>query len=180
MSKVKLLSGLLMVVAITSGVMVGRFYKQDHIDVPAQTSQSSTLIDFQLPDVEGKPRALSEWRGKLLVVNFWATWCPPCLEEIPEFNRIQSEYAAAGVQFVGVAVDELAAVQAYLAKNSGNYPHLIAGDEGVLLSGKLGNENGVLPYTVIVSSQGEVLRMHAGALSGDELLSMLLPFLSAN
>lgn len=63
------------------------------------------LLAASLPDTEGKPQALAQWRGKVMVVNFWATWCPPCLEEIPEFVRMQEKLGIQGLQFVGIAVD---------------------------------------------------------------------------
>lgn len=135
-------------------------------------------LSFSYPDLDGKQRSVEEWRGKLLVVNFWATWCGPCKQEMPGFAAMQQEYAGRGVQFIGVAVDDLASVQAFLREVPVNYPILIAGDAGSLLANQLGNIIGVLPFTVLVDSQGAIVQRKFGELSKSELAELLAPLVA--
>src|SRR5438876_4592007 len=104
-----------------------------------EPSDASALLALSLPDTQGVPQRLNQWRGKVLVVNFWATWCEPCREEMPEFVRAQTEFGASGLQFVGIAVDQADKVDKF-AKDIGlNYPTLIGGYGAVELSKTLGN-----------------------------------------
>lgn len=121
-----------------------------------------------LPDRSGKQRSLEEWRERILVVNFWATWCQPCRREIPAFNRLQKEYADK-VRFIGVAIDNSKAVETFIKQIPIHYPVLIGGLEGAAIAEAWGNESGALPYTVIVDAQGRISSIAAGMLS-DEVL----------
>jgi peroxiredoxin len=129
--------------------------------------------DFTLPDTAGVPRAVSEFDGKLLIVNFWATWCPPCLEEIPAFVRLQQDYAAHGVQFLGVALDRAEAARAFIAEHAVNYPSVYGEHEAIALSKAYGNRIGGLPFTVVVGRDGRVLRMHQGVFEEADLRAVL-------
>jgi thiol-disulfide isomerase/thioredoxin len=102
-----------------------------------------------LPDLDGKEQALGQWKGKVLIVNFWATWCVPCREEMPEFVKLQKEFGDRGVQFVGIAVDDPAKVRQFAAELGLNYPALIGGYGAIELSKSLGNRVGALPYTLV-------------------------------
>ena len=121
--------------------------------------------DFTLADVEGRPRSIAEWDGKLVFLNFWATWCPPCLEEIPGFMRLQSLNADAGVQFLGVALDNPDNVRAFMAEHGMNYPSLHGERDAIALGRLYGNRIGALPYTVVIGRDGRILRLHQGILS---------------
>lgn len=129
--------------------------------------------DFTLPDTEGVPRSVSEFDGKLLIVNFWATWCPPCRDEIPAFVRLQQDYAAQGVQFLGVALDRAEAVRAFIAEHAVNYPSVYGEHEAIALSKAYGNRIGGLPFTVVVGRDGRVLRMHQGVFEEAELRAVI-------
>ena len=129
--------------------------------------------DFTLPDVDGTPRAVSEWDGRLLFINFWATWCPPCLEEIPTFVRLQQEFEGKGVQFLGVAIDGAENVRGFAAEHAMNYPSLIAKMEGIELTQRFGNRIGALPYTVVVGRDGRVLVMHHGVLDEQQVRELI-------
>ena len=115
------------------------------------------LMAASLPDTEGKSQALAQWRGKVMVVNFWATWCPPCLEEIPEFVRMQEKFGNQGLQFVGIAIDNTAKVREFAAKYRMNYPVLIGEADAIELARVAGNELGGLPFTVIVDRRGRLI-----------------------
>ena len=134
--------------------------------------------DFSLPDYEGRMRQVSEWDGKLLVLNFWATWCPPCLDEIPGFISLQSRYANRGVQFLGVAVDERENVVAFAKEVGLNYPSVQHPVTALHLMRAYGNITGGLPYTVLVSPAGRVLFSRAGTLPEREAEQLILEYLA--
>jgi thiol-disulfide isomerase/thioredoxin len=130
-----------------------------------------------LPDLDGRDTPLAQWRGKVLVVNFWATWCAPCREEMPQFVAVQSRDAAKGVQFVGIAVDQVDKVRDYVKEIHINYPVLLGGFGAIELSKTLGNELAALPFTIVVDKGGGVAHTQLGPLKPaqlDDLLTSLL------
>jgi thiol-disulfide isomerase/thioredoxin len=138
----------------------------------------SAVLGLVLPDLQGHQQALSQWRGKVLVVNFWATWCAPCREEMPEFVATQARDGPKGVQFVGIAVDDPDKVRAFAQEVKLNYPALIGGYGAIELSKTLGNELAALPFTIVVDREGRVAHTQLGPLKRstlDGLLSRLLP-----
>lgn len=119
-------------------------------------------LAWSFADLDGAPVPLERWRGRLLVVNFWATWCPPCLREIPAFVDLQARLGEAGLQFVGIALDQPEAVGPFVAERGMNYPVLVGNDDVVRYMQTLGNAIGGLPYTAVISPEGEVLETHQG------------------
>jgi len=141
-------------------------------------SIASPLDTFAFPDLAGKPRRIAEWRGKVVAVNFWATWCAPCREEIPLFMEVRRERASQGFEVVGIAIDNAAKVAEYARNVAISYPILIADGSGLELIRKLGNASGGLPYTSFLDRGGRPVRSKLGALKRPELedlLSQLLP-----
>ena len=135
------------------------------------------LLALRLPDTNGEEQAMAQWQGKVVVANFWATWCPPCLSEIPRFVEIQERLRESGVQFVGIAVDQIEDVRAFVAEQPVNYPLLIATPEVLELSVQLGNRLEVLPFTVIFDRHGRRVHGQIGELSAEELAEHLDPLL---
>lgn len=127
---------------------------------PAGTAQAIFAASFD--DLAGQRQSLSQWRGKSLVINFWATWCPPCRAEIPQFVKLQSQYGAQGLQFIGIAVDGRDKVIDFAHKVGINYPVLIGQLDAVELSRKAGNRLGGLPYTVLIDRHGRVVDAQVG------------------
>lgn len=127
------------------------------------------LLATQMNDLQGNKQSLGQWQGKLLVINFWATWCGPCKEEMPYFEEIYREYSPKGLQIVGIAADPADKVNQFLREVKVTYP-LLPDQEGALaLSRRIGNRLGVLPHTVIYSSNGEIILNKLGQLSKADL-----------
>jgi thiol-disulfide isomerase/thioredoxin len=135
----------------------------------------SELDSASFADLEGKSRRLTEWRGKVLVCNFWATWCAPCREEIPLLIATRQKYGPSGVEIVGIAIDNAAKVREFSASFKISYPVLLAEAEGLDLMRRLGNGTGGLPYTVIAGRDGTPIHHKLGALKQAELDDFLGP-----
>ncbi len=142
---------------------------------PAPVSEAAdvnALFAAQLPDLKGVSTSLNRWRGSILVVNFWATWCAPCKEEMPAFMAMQREFADRGVQFVGIAADQPDKVKQFAAEMDVNYPLLIGGMDVLDLSAKVGNRISALPFTVVLDRQGHIAHRQLGILKPDKLRSV--------
>ncbi len=127
--------------------------------------------DLNLPDLSGRPVSLAQFEGKPILINFWASWCPPCVKEMPvldEFARNHPDW-----QVVGIALEPAEAARDYLKANPVSYPVLIGSDESPDESATFGNSRGVLPFTVIVDADGRLLKRHAGAFDRERLEAWL-------
>lgn len=144
---------------------------------PPDSGDVARLMAASLPDMEGKSQALAQWRGKVMVVNFWATWCSPCLEEIPEFVRMQEKLGNQGLQFVGIAIDNTAKVREFAAKYRMNYPVLIGEMDAIELARTAGNEFGGLPFTVVMDRKGRLIGTEIGGLNEEKLTALIRPAL---
>ncbi|QWD96805.1 TlpA disulfide reductase family protein [Polynucleobacter sp. MG-6-Vaara-E2] len=122
---------------------------------------------WQTPD--GKPANSQNWRGNVLVVNFWASWCPPCVEEMPALDKIAQEYAPKNVLIVGIGIDSPSNIREFLQKTPVSYPIVLGGIEGSNLSKKMGNTQGALPYTVVINPKGKSIYTKLGKISEEEL-----------
>lgn len=122
----------------------------------------AAFLSTPLADIDGRTHTLDSWKGKVRVINFWATWCPPCREEMPLFMQAQKTWGPRGVQFIGVAIDNKAAVAAFARELKINYPLLLAEEQGLSLMANQGNEVGALPFTVVIDAQGRVTQRFAG------------------
>ena len=134
---------------------------------------SRLLLQLSLPDLGGQPRPLNAWQGQVLVINFWATWCAPCREEVPGLVRIQQAYGSKGVQIVGISVDSSAKVAEFSKEFEVNYPLVLGGLESIELLRQLGNSAGALPFTVVLDRNGKVASTHLGALQERDLVRIL-------
>jgi peroxiredoxin len=134
---------------------------------------AATLLGVTLPDTAGKEQALAQWRGKVLVVNFWATWCAPCREEMPEFVRAQTDLGGRGLQFVGIAIDSPDKVRPFIEEIGLNYPSLIGGYGAMELSKTLGNRLMALPFTVVVDRRGAIVHTQLGPLRDAQLRAIV-------
>ena len=130
-----------------------------------------------LADLGGKPQQLEQWRGRVLVVNFWATWCAPCREEIPALIRVQKKHDPKRVQIVGIALDSADKVREYAVEMKIDYALLIGGMDTLGAVKEAGNHAGVLPFTLVLDRAGRVVHTHAGALTEAALDAVLAPLL---
>lgn len=166
------------------------FYRQQHAPEALMISeaQASPLVtdtdviglsrpDFSLNNVDGQLRHINEWDGQVVALNFWATWCPPCLKEIPEFIHLQDKYADQGLQFIGIALQEPEPVKAFMQEYGMNYPVLAGELEVIKLAKSYGNSIGALPYTVIIDRQGRIAFVKPGPLSGEQAEEVILGLL---
>lgn len=171
-------SGQLMIVAAiaTAAAIAGALYRNAQpvgVAEPTSPDSAARLLALSLPDLEDKPRSLAEWRGKILVVNFWATWCPPCREEIPGFIRLSRKYEGKGVQFVGISIDSADKVRKFADENHVSYPLLI-GDSGAMnMAPAFGNRSMGLPFTVILDRSGAAHKVRIGRLDEPDLEAIL-------
>lgn len=146
-------------------------------EATAQAVSAEPVFAASFADLDGKQQPLKQWRGKVMVLNFWAPWCPPCREEIPDFIKLQEKYRERGLVFVGVALDEKLKVQTFADEMGINYPILLGEMDAVDLSGKIGNRLGGLPFTVVIDRDGRIVASEVGGLTLEQLEKSVLPLL---
>jgi thiol-disulfide isomerase/thioredoxin len=167
------LIALVAAVALAAGV----YLRLDDRSATADAGAVLALTQAEFKDLSGQSGSLEQWRGRVLVVNFWASWCPPCREEIPGLISIHRQFAAKGVQIVGIAVDSADKARESATELGVDYPVLVAGVEIVDLTRRLGNRAGALPYTLVLDRQGKLVATHLGIISGAELSRIVAPLL---
>lgn len=145
---------------------------------PAPGITPPALYAASFTDAEGRTRSLGQFQGKLLVLNFWATWCAPCREEMPAFNRVHGRWKERGVQVLGLSAEDAAKVGGFARDLAIGYPLWTGGEEISELSRRLGNRIGVLPHTVFVGPTGEVLESRVGPYTESQLEERLATFSS--
>jgi thiol-disulfide isomerase/thioredoxin len=174
---------ILLTVAVAAAALGAGAYVQRtrySVDAPAAGAAGAppALARLTLPDLAGKPVTIAAWPDKVLVINFWATWCTPCRREIPGLINIQAKNAANGVQVVGIAIDQVDKVRGYAKEIGINYPILIAGMEGASLTRELGNKTGALPFTVVLNRDRTLVKSHLGLITEEEIQELLGPLLA--
>lgn len=133
----------------------------------------AALFERSFPDADGREQPLSQWRGRHLVVNFWATWCAPCVEEMPALQAVRNEYESRGVEIVGIGIDRADKIRDFRAKLELTLPLLVAGAGGSELGRSLGNSAGVLPFTILITPDGAVGQRRIGQISPEQLRGWL-------
>lgn len=173
-SSAKLLIAALIAIAATAGLLLNS--KQTPHDGKADDSKAAAVQTFfasSATRLDGQPQALSQWRGHILVVNYWATWCPPCRQEMPALARLSRQFAQKDVQFIGMAIDTADNVREFAGKNPPAYPLLIAGDDATEQSRSLGNDKLALPFTAVIDRQGALRLTHLGAIDESQFAARL-------
>ena len=141
------------------------------------TAAIANLWILPLQDLEGNSQPFTRWKGKILVVNFWATWCDPCRVEVPALVRTQDKYVANGVQIVGISIDSTAKVKDFAKEFKVQYPLVIGSLDSIEITRKLGNKAAGLPYTVVLDANGIIKARHLGGISEAQLDEAIRPLL---
>ena len=152
--------------ATGGGAVMAWRHLQPHAQEPGPEAD---LWGQSFASLEGAPLAMAAFRGRPLLLNFWATWCPPCVEELPLLNRFYGERRAQGWQVLGVAVDQPPAVRKFLEKLPLAYPVAIATSGGMQLGRALGNLQGGLPFTVVFGAEGRIRHRKIGQVQAEDL-----------
>lgn len=172
---------LLALVALASGWAGYRFSQKTKATAEIESADLlSQLRAAPLQGLDGGTHRLDEWRGKIVVVNFWATWCPPCREEMPAFSRIQQEIGIKSVQFVGIAIDNPDQVRQFSRETPVSYPLVIGSAATLGITGALGNAGQGLPFTLILGREGQTLSSKLGRMTDKELRTQLASALAPN
>jgi len=168
------LAGIALVVAFLAGDGTMKAYLETTPGATAAKAMESTYRPgFELKDLDGKLRNANEWNGQVMVVNFWATWCPPCRKEMPAFIDLQEKYGNLGLQFVGIALDDEQKVEDFIDTIGVEYPILVGQDDAMLVSEAYGNRLGALPYTAIVDREGTIIKTYRGEVSQQSLQKVI-------
>ena len=146
----------------------GGYLASEHWSSPETPAAEARQIAFTLPDLEGTARSLEEWRGRPLLINFWATWCAPCRREIPLLKEIQAAHGG-DLQVIGVAVDYVEEVTAYAETAAFNYPVLVGQEEAIAAAETSGMDFLGLPVTMVVAADGTLITTHVGEIFEDDL-----------
>lgn len=172
----------LAIAGLVSGYVFNNWQHEQKLADTKVVASGETVISnvrplFKLKDLEDKTRDVKEWDGQVLMINFWATWCPPCRREMPAFIELQEKYQDKGFTILGIALDEKQAVIDFTDPMGMNYPILLAEQEGIVLAKAYGNRLGVLPYTVIVDRKGNIIHRQRNELTFEQVEGMIKPLL---
>ena len=159
--------------AVLAAVLGGYVEHRGHRPPPDLAADSGLIGQMppaiSLPDLEGKLHGLGAYRGRRVLLNFWASWCRPCLEEMPALNQVRAKFGENAPIVIGIALDEPARVRAFLSAHPVNYPILLDQVVPPNASSQLGDRSQILPYSVLLDADGRILATHAGALSLPQL-----------
>lgn len=161
---------------IALGLAVRYFMQGSHVE-NGNSSSTQALFAATYPNEKGQPQSLKQYAGKIVVLNFWATWCGPCREEMPELSQLYDVYKSKNLIVLGVAIDDVGAVSEFTKETKVSYPLFAADIAGMQYATDLGNNKDVLPYTVIIKADGTVAKTYFGRVTKpllEETLSKLL------
>ena len=168
---------LLFAVVALAAFGAGWWVNSDRVPAETENGGAEAVLALSLPDLQNQMQKLQQWRGQVLVVNFWATWCAPCREEIPVFVRLQQKYAAKGLQFVGISIDQPDKTLEFATNFKINYPTLIGSFDTIEVSRQAGNEKRVLPFTLVFDRNGRIAATVLGGLTEQKLDDWIRPLL---
>ncbi|WP_175963113.1 TlpA family protein disulfide reductase [Burkholderia pyrrocinia] len=165
--------------AVAGGITAGHWFRGNADDGVAVASPAAAgspvdqLWAAALTGVDGKPATLAAFKGQKVVVNFWASWCGPCVEEMPELVALSHQYKQKGIRFIGIGVDSEQNVKNFLQKVKVDYPVFVSGYAGADLARNFGNTAGALPFTVVIDATGKIRETKLGQIQPSELKKTL-------
>lgn len=173
----KLIINLVAIIALMTGFYLSARFFSEPV-VTSQPAAAGELVgsirpDFKLDSNKGRPVTPADYAGKTLLINFWATWCSPCREEMPMLMDIQREHGPNGLQIVGIALDDAQTASKFVETFGITYPILLGAEDVFTTSMAYGNEEGVLPYSVLVDKTGIVRWQYAGIIRHEQITSLL-------
>jgi thiol-disulfide isomerase/thioredoxin len=178
----KLLIAILLLAAAVAGYNLAYILHPPRLEAPnavAKPEVPAELIglyrpEFALPDLAGQLHSVAEWDGRVLLINFWATWCAPCREEIPAFIAVRRQFKKKGFEIVGIAIDQPEFVTEYARDFAITYPLLYGGEDAIAVGSLYGNRQGTLPYSVLVDAKGRIAYIHSSGVLGESELSSMV------
>lgn len=147
-------------------------------DKASNNNSTDLFFSTQLTDVNGKAHPLSQFQGKIVIVNFWATWCAPCREEMPELSRFYDAYKHKNTVVLGIAIDDADAVSTFQNETPVSYPTFASESDGMLFAESLGNHKGLLPFTLIIDQNGNISKTFVGKVNFSMLSTEILQLLA--
>lgn len=165
--------------ALLAGMLTAIYFPFSPSISPANVTTVSPIpTPPPFHDLDGHIHTLAEWQGKVVILNFWATWCPPCREELPEFVQLQKELGEKGLQFIGIAVDDVEAVRLFLKDTPVNYPILLSDNTVLNWADRFGNGVAGLPFSIVLNRKGESVYSKMGLFHRHQVLDAVRPWLS--
>jgi peroxiredoxin len=164
---------LLLIGTALAAVSAGAGFAWRALRAPDLSAEVAALFQQTFDDANGVAQPMAQWRGRWLVVNFWATWCAPCVDEMPGLQRIARDFADRNVAVVGLGIDRADAIRRFQSELKLEIPLLVAGASGTDVARALGNPMGALPYTVLISPDGRVVNTRLGLIKPETLRDWL-------
>jgi len=171
MKKTNIAIILVLIVGLAAAYSYRRYTQRDPVFDMQQTGKVAP--DFSLPSINEGQISLADHKGKLVLLNFWASWCPPCRAEIPGFVKVQNEYKDKSFTFIGVAIEDKRNALAFATEKSINYPVAFGTEQALDIAAKYGNPDGALPYSILIGKDQKIINIHSGFLSEDKLKEMI-------
>jgi thiol-disulfide isomerase/thioredoxin len=172
--------GLVAGAALAGGIVASLLHFSEREDSPSIPVAALTRLQaLPFKDLNGNERTLADWKGKTLVINFWATWCPPCRKEMPAFSNLHTKLGGRGVFFIGIGIDSPSAIKEFALQYPVSYPLLIGGSEGLEAMKTIGNRNAALPYTLVLDSNGAPALSKLGMIDEATFEAKLLELVAA-
>lgn len=158
------------IIAATAGALIANWKTSLH---KASNEAVSALFEREWFSPDQRPISTADWKNKVLIVNFWASWCPPCVEEMPTLDKIQGEFDPKKMLIVGIGIDSPSNIRQFIETTIISYPIVLGGLGGNEVNKMLGNPSGALPFTVAINAKGAITGRKLGKISEDELRKMI-------
>jgi thiol-disulfide isomerase/thioredoxin len=171
------IAGTVILFLFGAALLIGRLESEPSVSNAVNRGSDATasvIYATSFPDLAGKQQPLAQWGQQLLIINFWASWCAPCLEEVPLLVRMQKKYQSQGLQIIGIAADSPSNASKFAQKLSINYPTLPDESRAIEFSKRVGNRLGLLPFSVVLGADGRIVMTKLGVFSDQELESLIV------